>query len=730
MASSYPYPSRPSSSSSSGSTGRQHPKQRKSLADLFPDTYAPLLLQPQQQQQQQRQETVTAPPVPSVLRPDLFPADATRVRAMEPLAIQQMQEDGRLYVASDAGVRVVRSNTLGEHDLARLVSQGKRTRSGNSDSDGDLGSSVAAPPSAKRARRSSTPFSPPRSTSGGSGRVPMSPPSSLTNGGSGAAARPPALQLAAATAALHARPPGPYSPPATMTTGPGSPSPGSSRAAAAGTPNRGRLGGSTAASLLASSASPSSSRTPSFGFSYGAAPPSSAEFGSGNTAPIKPPTFSLAGAMRKSATAPAAAPAAAAENPLLAFMKKQPATWTCDACSVKNDVARTKCISCETDRSAALTPAAALVPAPAPIPAPQSTNPLLAYAAQQKAASADKWKCDACMVQNDAAKSKCVSCESPKATSSAPPAIAFSSLPPPPPPAGPLFSFSAATPLDSDMDVDLPVVAAAAARSWTFSTPDPLPYLSPVNAAAPGPAPVVAEAAPASTLNPLQLLMQKQALAAAGKWTCNCMVKNDVSASKCIACDAPRPAASAASQPTATPAAAPTAAPTATTAAAPPTEFNPLHAFMQQRAAADAGKWTCDCMVKNDARASKCIACDAPRPAASAASQPTALTAPAASTVPTATPAEVNPLLAFMQQRAAADAGKWTCDCMVKNNASTLNCVACEAPKPGQIGAAAAPVTFVFSSPAVEMPAPEPSSSTEIHPIPTFSFSLPSTTNF
>ena len=91
---------------------------------------------------------------------------------------------------------------------------------------------------------------------------------------------------------------------------------------------------------------------------------------------------------------------------------KAPGTWTCNVCMVDNDSAKTKCASCEEPRPDSA-PATAAGPE-----LPKSTLGGFNWAAAGVKAptkAPGTWACKVCMVDNDATKAKCVSCEEPRA---------------------------------------------------------------------------------------------------------------------------------------------------------------------------------------------------------------------------------------------------------------------------------------------------------------------------
>lgn len=86
---------------------------------------------------------------------------------------------------------------------------------------------------------------------------------------------------------------------------------------------------------------------------------------------------------------------------------KAPGTWTCNVCMVDNDAAMVKCVSCEEPRPSSST---------APEPAVSSGGfDWAAAGLKVPTKAAGTWTCKVCMVDNDATRSNCVSCEEPRA---------------------------------------------------------------------------------------------------------------------------------------------------------------------------------------------------------------------------------------------------------------------------------------------------------------------------
>ncbi|KAL1420713.1 hypothetical protein MTO96_004451 [Rhipicephalus appendiculatus] len=118
---------------------------------------------------------------------------------------------------------------------------------------------------------------------------------------------------------------------------------------------------------------------------------------------------------------------------------------------------------------------------------------------------------------------------------------------------------------------------------------------------------------------------------AAGSWSCSeCMITNPPSASRCQACETPRPGAAPKAAPTSVPSSVPTSvvplpATSVATAASSRWECstcpaNSATAGAAPSAVASGSLWECDtCLVRNQPTAARCCACENPRPSASTA---------------------------------------------------------------------------------------------------------------
>ena len=103
---------------------------------------------------------------------------------------------------------------------------------------------------------------------------------------------------------------------------------------------------------------------------------------------------------------------------------KAAGSWVCGTCMVDNDASNSKCVSCEEPRpDSAMTRGTTAVPATTASELPKPAAPTGGFnwaAAGLKAPTKapGTWACKVCMVDNDAAESKCVSCEEPRPSDS------------------------------------------------------------------------------------------------------------------------------------------------------------------------------------------------------------------------------------------------------------------------------------------------------------------------
>ncbi|XP_037650789.1 nuclear pore complex protein Nup153 isoform X3 [Sebastes umbrosus] len=151
----------------------------------------------------------------------------------------------------------------------------------------------------------------------------------------------------------------------------------------------------------------------------------------------------------------------------------------------------------------------------------------------------------------------------------------------------------------------------------------------------------------------------------AGTWDCDtCLVRNKPDAVKCVACETAKPGTGL--KPSLTLPSAFSAVKTVSTPTAPvSTGFIGFGDKFKK----PAGAWECDtCLVENKAEDTKCVACLSAKPGASAGASSSASNAP----------------VFGLGDAFKKPEGAWECDvCLVQNKAADLQCVACQATKPG-----------------------------------------------
>ncbi|XP_044026709.1 nuclear pore complex protein Nup153 isoform X2 [Siniperca chuatsi] len=151
----------------------------------------------------------------------------------------------------------------------------------------------------------------------------------------------------------------------------------------------------------------------------------------------------------------------------------------------------------------------------------------------------------------------------------------------------------------------------------------------------------------------------------AGTWDCDtCLVLNKPDAVKCVACETAKPGTGL--KPLLTLPSAFSAVKTVSTPTAPvSTGFIGFGDKFKK----PEGAWECDtCLVENKAEDTKCVACMSAKPGASAGASSLASSAP----------------VFGLGDAFKKPEGAWDCDvCLVQNKAADVQCVACQAAKPG-----------------------------------------------
>ncbi|XP_029976085.1 nuclear pore complex protein Nup153-like [Salarias fasciatus] len=290
------------------------------------------------------------------------------------------------------------------------------------------------------------------------------------------------------------------------------------------------------------------------------------------------------------------------------------------------------------------------------------------------------WDCDVCLVQNKAADVQCVVCEAAKPGASMEPK-AFSGV----------FKASA----DWTCDVCLTPNKLSDTKCVCCAAPQPNSSPKSIDSKQ-TPAPSVG--LESSSKNTSTTTTSTAAAEAAtgfgsvfskptGTWDCDtCLVLNKPDAVKCVACETAKPGTGL--KPSLTLPSAFSAVKTVSTPAEPAaTGFTGFGDKFKK----PEGSWECDtCMVQNKAEDTKCVACTSAKPGASAEAASSASSAP----------------VFGLGDKFKKPEGAWDCDvCQAQNKAADVQCVACQAAKPGAsvepkaFGSSAGGTTLVLSTP-------------------------------
>ncbi|XP_036926477.1 E3 SUMO-protein ligase RanBP2 isoform X3 [Sturnira hondurensis] len=171
-----------------------------------------------------------------------------------------------------------------------------------------------------------------------------------------------------------------------------------------------------------------------------------------------------------------------------------------------------------------------------------------------------------------------------------------------------------------------------------------------------------------------------------GQWDCSvCLVRNEESSTKCIACETSRKQSSPTSDPAPASGLVPASFKFSTSETSNATKSGFEGIFTKKE-----GQWDCSiCLVQNEASTTKCVACQN----VSKQNQPTsAIPAPASSETSNATKSGFEGMFTKKE-------GQWDCSvCFVQNESSSLKCVACDASKPTHKIIADTPSAFTLGS--------------------------------
>ncbi|XP_058886001.1 E3 SUMO-protein ligase RanBP2-like isoform X2 [Acipenser ruthenus] len=304
-----------------------------------------------------------------------------------------------------------------------------------------------------------------------------------------------------------------------------------------------------------------------------------------------------------------------AEQGFGAQFTKKTGQWDCDVCLVRNEAAVTKCVSCQTPCKTSLSSIQAASTFPFNISSETSQTPSKNDLSALFGKKDGQWDCDVCLVRNEAAVTKCVSCQTPCKTS-----------------------------------------------------------LSSIQAASTFPFNISSETSQTPSKNDLSALFGKKD----GQWDCDvCLVRNEAAVTKCVSCQTPCKTSLSSIQ------AASTFPFNISSETSQTPSKNDLSALFGKK----DGQWDCDvCLVRNEAAVTKCVSCQTPCKTSLSSIQ-------AASTFPfnissetSQTPSK-NDLSALFGKKD----GQWDCDmCLVRNETASATCVSCQTPNPNAKGTAQA----------------------------------------
>uniref|UniRef100_A0A2K6V3B4 E3 SUMO-protein ligase RanBP2 n=1 Tax=Saimiri boliviensis boliviensis TaxID=39432 RepID=A0A2K6V3B4_SAIBB len=346
--------------------------------------------------------------------------------------------------------------------------------------------------------------------------------------------------------------------------------------------------------------------------------------------------------------------------------------WNCSVCLVLNEGSSTKCAACQNPRKQNLPATSISTSASFKFGTSETSKTPKTGFEDMFAKKEGQWDCSSCLVRNDANATRCVACQNPGKPS---PSTSI------PAPASFKFGISEASKAPKsgfegmftkkEGQWDCHVCSVRNEASATECIACQNPSKQNQTTSA-TPTPASLETRKASTSGFEDMFTMKD-----GQWDCSvCSVRNEASATKCIACENP----SKQNQPTSV---IPTPA-SSETSKAPKSGFEGMFTMKE-------GQWDCSvCLVRNEATsATKCIACQNP----SKQNQTTsAISTPASLETGKAPKSGFEGM--FIKKE-----GQWDCSvCHAQNENSSLKCVACDASKSTHKPIAEAPSAFTLGS--------------------------------
>ncbi|KAG8452024.1 hypothetical protein GDO86_003996 [Hymenochirus boettgeri] len=336
--------------------------------------------------------------------------------------------------------------------------------------------------------------------------------------------------------------------------------------------------------------------------------------------------------------------------------------WTCSKCSLKNDKSVSQCASCKKTNSAKNVDAQPTKLAGFKnVTSTQGKDLTAAFGKK-----AGQWDCNVCCVRNESSAVKCVCCQNtnplvkekpvPKATTN----VSNSQK----------DIVARFEKKDGQWDCNTCLVRNEASASNCVSCQITNPQAASKDPVPPVQTPGFNHGPGTDVTRPSSLshmFSRKQ-----GQWDCNtCLVRNEASASNCVSCQSPNP--QTASKDPVPPVQTPGLNHGPGTDVTRPSSLS--HMFSRKD-----GQWDCNtCLVRNEPSASTCVSCQSPNPQAASKDPAPSIQSPGFKhgfgtdfTRPSS--------LSHMFSRKD---GQWDCNtCLVRNEESKENCVACKAPNP------------------------------------------------
>ncbi|XP_067419725.1 E3 SUMO-protein ligase RanBP2-like isoform X2 [Emydura macquarii macquarii] len=386
-----------------------------------------------------------------------------------------------------------------------------------------------------------------------------------------------------------------------------------------------------------------------------------------------------------------------------AFSKKE-GQWDCTVCLVRNDASAVNCVACGNLSSQSQPNVSTSTIQASPAPGFGSTTDA---SKSQKSGfeglftrKEGQWDCNVCLVRNEPTSSKCVACQNPNRISmpvfgqQASLKIAQGDIP-----KTTHTDFGAAFSKKGQWDCTVCLVRNEAsavncvACGNLSSQSQPNVSTSTIQAS---PAPGFGSTTDASKSQKSGfegLFTRKE-----GQWDCNvCLVRNEPTSSKCVACQNPNRISM--------PVFGQQASLKIAQGDIPKTTHTDFGAAFSKK----EGQWDCTvCLVRNEASAVNCVACQNP----SSQSQPNVSTStiqasPAPGFGPTTDVSKLQK--SGFEGLFTRKEGQWDCnDCLVRNEGSSVTCVACQAPNPCSKPAADTPSLNLLLRPNVSEPAGGP----------------------